>query len=279
SCTGLPAGATCTFTPPTGNPTSTSNLTLATSSSTPAGTYVVSVQATDGTITRTSGFTLTVGDPPLAYDMETLTGSGLMKDLSGHGNDGTITGTTDVVGKVGRARQFDGVDDNIAASVSVGGQWTIALWVQWNDGPNTYEHPIGLGTGHDATFWFSGTTVAFKTQDASGTTVVDRRLSSSITTGIWYHLAATFDGTTVKAYLDGVEASAVHGPAPTIRSNNIKIGTSGYAVNNFFNGIIDEVLIYNRALSAAEIAALAPPPPPRSEERRLGKDMNTHTAR
>src|SRR5213596_1229202 len=103
SCTGLPAGATCTFTPPTGNPTSTANLTLATSSSTPPGTYVVSVQATDGTITRASGFTLTVGDPLLAYDMETLTGSGLIKDLSGHGNDGTITGTTIVSGKVGLA--------------------------------------------------------------------------------------------------------------------------------------------------------------------------------
>src|SRR3989454_1148579 len=253
SCTGLPAGATCTYTPPTGNPTSTANLTLTTSSGTPAGTYAVGVQATDGTITRTSGFTLTVGDPPLAYDMATLAADGKLKDLSGHGNDGTITGTTDVVGKVGRARQFDGVDDNIAASVSVGGQWTIALWVQWNDGPNTYEHPIGLGTGHDATFWFSGTTVAFKTQDASGTTVVDRRLSSSITTGIWYHLAATFDGTTVKGYLDGVQAFSASAAATTIRSNNIKIGSSGYAVNNFFDGIIDEVLIYNRALDRKSV--------------------------
>src|SRR5207245_1778293 len=75
-CTGLPAGAACTFTPLAGNPARTANLTLATSSSTPPGTNVVSVQATDGTITRSSGFTLTVGDPLLAYDMETLTGSG-----------------------------------------------------------------------------------------------------------------------------------------------------------------------------------------------------------
>src|SRR5438128_4628205 len=277
SCTNLPAGATCSFTPTACSTTCTANLILATSSSTPPGTYAVIVQATDGPVTRTSGFTLTVGDPLLAYDMETLTGSGLMKDLSGHGNDGTITGTTDVVGKVGRARQFDGVDDNIAASVSVGGQWTIALWVQWNDGPNTYEHPIGLGTGHDATFWFSGTTVAFKTQDASGTTVVDRRLSSSITTGIWYHLAATFDGTTVKGYLDGVQACSASAAATTIRSSNIKIGSSGYAVNNFFDGIIDEVLIYNRALTAEEIAALAPPPPPRADGLALSYDMETLT--
>src|SRR2546428_5977899 len=122
SCTVIPAGATCTFTPPTGNPTSMTNLTLATSSSALAGTYVVNVQATDGTITRTSGFTLTVGDPLLAYDMETLTGSGLEKDLSGQGNDGTITGTTIVGGKVGLARHFGGSGDRITApAISVPG--------------------------------------------------------------------------------------------------------------------------------------------------------------
>src|SRR2546425_2147880 len=56
---------------------------------------------------------LMVGDPVLAYDMETLTADGKMKDLSGHGNDGTISGTTDVAGKVGRARQFNGIADYV----------------------------------------------------------------------------------------------------------------------------------------------------------------------
>src|SRR3989454_7513551 len=185
-----------------------------------------------------------------------------MKDLSGHGNDGTITGTTDVVGKVGRARQFDGTSDKVAATVSVGGQWTIALWVNWNDGPNTYEHPIGLGTGHDATFWFSGTTVAFKTQDASGTTGVARRLSSSITTGIWYHLAATFDGTTVKGYLDGVQACSVPGSGTTIRSSSVKIGTSGSEANNFFDGIIYEDLTYKLDSTSSDVCALVLHPTP-----------------
>jgi len=139
----------------------------------------------------------------------------------------------------------------------VGGRWTIALWVNWHDGPNTYEHPIGLGMGHDATFYFSDTFVAFKTTDASGNTVVDRRLSSSVISGTWYHLAATFDGTAVTGYLDGVEQLSVVAPTTTIRSSSIKIGTSGYSVNNFFNGTVDEVLVYNRALNASEIAALA----------------------
>src|SRR3989442_15796703 len=148
SCTGLPAGATCTFTPPTGNPTSTANLTLATSSSTPAGTYVVSVQATDGTITRTSGFTLTVGDPLLAYDMETLTGSGLMKDFSGHGNDGTITGTASVAGKVGLARHFNPGDRIVTSAISVpASDFTIAAWFRWTTNPSPYYSGIQGGGG------------------------------------------------------------------------------------------------------------------------------------
>src|SRR5207249_11160370 len=143
SCTGLPGGATCTFTPPTGNPTSTANLTLATSSSTPPGTYFVSVQATDGTITRTSVFTLTVGDPLLAYDMETLTGSGLQKDLSGHGNDGTITGTTIVNGKVGLAKHFNAGDRISTSAISVPAtDFTVAAWFEWTTNP-----PSQIGSG------------------------------------------------------------------------------------------------------------------------------------
>src|SRR2546425_414291 len=133
SCLNLPSGTTCTFTPPSCNATCTANLVFATASSTPAGTYSVSLQATDGTITRTSGFTLMVGDPILAYDMETLTADGKMQDLSGHGNHGTISGTTDVAGIVGRARQFNGIADYIetpdSSDLHVSGGITIAAWV------------------------------------------------------------------------------------------------------------------------------------------------------
>src|SRR2546428_983631 len=95
SCASLPAGAVCTFTPPACSPRCTANLVLGTSSSTPGGTYLVSVQATDGTTTRISGFTLGVGGLLLAYDIETLTADGKMKDFSGHGHESTITDTTD----------------------------------------------------------------------------------------------------------------------------------------------------------------------------------------
>src|SRR2546428_2762892 len=136
SCTNLPSGTTCTFTPSQCSATCTANLVVATSSSTPAGTYAVCLQATDGTITRSSVFTLSVGDPALAYDMESLTADGKMKDLSGHGHDGTITGTTDVPGKVGRARHFAGGERITASAISVSGVgFTVAAGVNWASSP------------------------------------------------------------------------------------------------------------------------------------------------
>src|SRR5207249_1734654 len=214
----------------------------------------------------------------LAYDMETLTPDGRMKDGSGNGNNGEITGTSDVQGKSGRGWEFNGISDEITAVLprSGLGQWTVALWVNWQDGTGVYEHPIGLGMRHDATFWFSGTTLAFKTTDAFGNTVVQQGLSSSVTTGTWYHLAATFDGTIVAGYLNGIAAFSVAGPATTIRSNNVRIGAPGNDASNFFAGVIDEVFIYSRVLNAAEIASLAPRPPP-SEGPILSYDMDNLT--
>src|SRR2546428_12387783 len=57
--------------------------------------------------------------PVLQYDMETLLPDGRMKDLSGHANHGTITGTTDIAGKVGQARHFNAGDRITAAAISV----------------------------------------------------------------------------------------------------------------------------------------------------------------
>src|SRR5438132_8487582 len=117
--------------------------------------------------------------------MAKLTAHGQIKDISGNANHGSITGTVDAPGKIGRAREFDGGSDRVVAFVPVAGfrRWTVALWVKWADGPNIYEHPIALGTSHDATFWFSGTSVAFKTTDAFGNTVVDKGLSNDIAQG------------------------------------------------------------------------------------------------
>src|SRR2546428_4792410 len=251
SCTGLPAGATCTFTPPTGNPTSTANLTLATSSSTPAVTDVASVQATDGTITRTFGFTLTVGDPLLAYDMETLTCSGLQKDLSGHGSDGTITGTTIVTGKVGLARHFAGSGDRITApAIPVPAtDFTVAAWFRWTTNPSPYYSGIqGGGLSWELRVMADGRFGATFYQASSPDVFTAIVSPLAYNDGEWHPGAAVLRNGLVELYVDGaLKASDTTGAISSVRpSTGVRIGQ----VASDFSGGIDEIRIFTRALTA-----------------------------
>src|SRR3989442_4621392 len=79
--------------------------------------------------------------------MDPLTATGLMKDLSGHVNHGTLTGTTDVPGKIGRSRHFNGIGDRITApAISVPAtDFTVAAWVRWTTNPSPYYSAIQAG--------------------------------------------------------------------------------------------------------------------------------------
>jgi hypothetical protein len=71
----------------------------------------------------------------------------------------------------------------------------------------------------------------------------------------WYYLAATFDGTTLNAYRDGVliTANPAASGTPNAESNTLKLGRHASAAGNFFTGTVDEARVYNRALTADEI--------------------------
>src|SRR2546426_5414007 len=225
SCTALPSGSTCTFTPPSGNPTSTATLVLATSTSTRAGTYAASVQATDGSITRTSGFTLTVGEPPLAYDMETFNSDGKMKDLSGHGMDGTMTGTTDVAGQVGRARQFSGTSDYVQSPVfALTDKVTVAAWVYFVDGQPTGDYG-GIvsnlnGLDNSNRLLLKGATRVLWQVIIGGTTYNHLFTLPSDQRNAWHHYALVYDGSAVSLFWDGVQIGS-----PQPQSGNLDSGT------------------------------------------------------
>ena len=71
----------------------------------------------------------------------------------------------------------------------------------------------------------------------------------------WTHLAMTWDGTTLKTFVDGAEVAAQPAPGPLVTSSGqLRIGGDSVR-NGWFNGLIDEVRIYNRPLTATEIAA------------------------
>jgi len=76
-------------------------------------------------------------------------------------------------------------------------------------------------------------------------------VNQSMTPGEWYHIASTFDGTTIGCHLNGIETDT--NQISAIRSSNARlfIGQDGWG--NIFNGVVDKVKRYNRALSVEEV--------------------------
>jgi hypothetical protein len=74
----------------------------------------------------------------------------------------------------------------------------------------------------------------------------------------WYHLAATYDGETLKAYKDGVLMQTNTAPSgdPGVEPQPLSFGRHA-GVGQYFQGVVDEIRIFSRALSGEEIAALA----------------------
>jgi len=124
-------------------------------------------------------------------------------------------------------------------------------WSAWFEGYSLLKTTIDNGDGtYSNRFQFCvsrfGNQVAINSQ-----TIVQR--------GVWYHVAATYDGNQSVLYVNGLnEASATPGFTLDYDTTPIFIGTSGTwpPYLSMFGGIIDEVSIYNRALSSNEIAAI-----------------------
>jgi len=139
---------------------------------------------------------------------------------------------------------------------------TVSLWAKLDQLPSGPVQPLGkdsayrwiLDTGGSAHFALATTNVAWY---AAGT--VASIGSMRLATGRWYHLAATYDGTLVRVYVDGQSAGtgsqAISGPIVS-NGNDLIVGSSEAVNVGPFPGSVDEIRIYSRALSAAEIAAL-----------------------
>jgi hypothetical protein len=169
------------------------------------------------------------------------------------------------------------VDGNSGSRIDIGNwnpvapnnQVTLAIWAKWG-GPTTRSQ--GLIGKRDA--WstdglmfmfeispFGNNQLSFRQFNAAGTDVASVPVTMTDYIGRWTHLAATFDGTTATLYINGVDVNSGPFYFGTGTSASMAIGnTHGSAGNvqtEVFNGDLDEARIYNRALSAAEIAYLA----------------------
>ena len=171
----------------------------------------------------------------------------------GNGNSENVPSL--VGGKLSNGLQFDGSDDYIlvpnSSSLALSDDtFTIEVWVKTSSQTNQgifdkYSWNINLYLYDDGIVEFY---VWAKTGDD-----IDLYSTTNISDGDWHHIAAVVDkpNSIGKLYIDGVEEdSTASGTTETYTDGDIYIGTDTW---DYFNGIIDEVKIYNRSLSADEI--------------------------
>ena len=186
-------------------------------------------------------------------------GTGIATDVSPSGNNGVVSGmattTAPAVGVVGQALKFDGVDDyvelgdNFTGIVTTTGTYSISVWLNVN-ALTLYEGIVNISPG-SASSDRNGITISsgvLRGGYYNGSSYVGN--SQSITTGTWYHAVLVNTAGTVTFYIDGV--SVTGGSMATLNQDN-QIGHNG---SGYFTGLLDEVRIYNKALSAGEVLQL-----------------------
>jgi len=179
-------------------------------------------------------------------------------------NNGTVVGATYVPSPMGQALSFNGVNDYVEVpsdSSIMPATLTVEAWVQpgkigarqsivskW-DGGGDASYSLELTAGNKFLFYLhNGTTTKYIT----GTTTVS--------VGTWYHVAGTYDGSSANLYVDGnLEAGPTTLVAPMTNSNvPLRIGASAaypplYPIHSPFKGKVDEVRIWNVALSPDQL--------------------------
>lgn len=195
-------------------------------------------------------------------------GGSTLTDASGNGNNATITGTpTWVTGTDGLAIRFNGssqfatVPDN--PSLDITGPITLTAWIKPEKTATQYiikKAVYGTVDGYELSLSSSGYVFFRLNQDTSGDTYRLNSTTSYPSDGAtWMHVAATFDGSVIRLYINGVEnTTKVLSTAQTIAANAepLSIGAQNDGVYKF-KGAIDDARIYDKALSASEIGSLA----------------------
>jgi glucose/arabinose dehydrogenase len=209
--------------------------------------------------TYTASYKVEPGPPGLVlgYGFEETAGT-TANDISPFKNNGTINGaTSSASGKFGRALSFDGTNDRVdvpdAESLDLTTGMTLEAWVKPTTNANWRTVILKERGTNDLLYALYGSNGS-KPRTENFTGVENTAAgTSALPLNAWSHLAATYDGTNLRFYVNGVlvTTKATTGAMPNT-ANALRIG--GNAVwGEYFSGLIDEVRVYNRALNASEI--------------------------
>jgi hypothetical protein len=186
-------------------------------------------------------------------------------DRSGHGNDGEIRGAEWVKGPFGSALHFGGREAYVAIpdidSLDGSPELTAEAWVYWEKG-GRYPNIITGGTWSPGGFLFfvADNGCSFRLGKPAGALQVKKDWDETsagfvqFTPGQWYHLAATFKRPHVQTYVNGKAVGKATWDYPIGFSGDLQIGSWGNP-QTCHSGLIDDVKLYNRALTAEEVLA------------------------
>jgi len=201
------------------------------------------------------------------WQLDESSGSTSAWDASGNGNHGQLVDMDPAAdwdaGHLEGAVDCDGTNDHLrvphAPGLSLIDQLTAAAWVYAHPGSlSGYDMVLNKGTeGNNQNFWFGtvGDEITFGFYNGGFREF--NTFGENLVTDTWYHIAASFDnaGNMVRVYVNGSEvANWSTDREPLVNTDDLYIGRSQYG--EYWDGRLDEVRIYNRALYPAEIARL-----------------------
>ena len=200
---------------------------------------------------------------------------GDLEDKSGNSNDGTNHGTVFSSGKINQAINLDGIDDYIevadSSSLDITDAITLEAWVyaeSWDNDPwsnldKNAENNILTKGGESSglgvwSLHHKTTSKGFRFELVDDETPYPLfENTPSIALNQWYHIASTYDGSEMKLYINGALSNFTNEYTGLIKTNDesLIIGKKLWwkDIYSCWDGMIDEVKIYNRALDADEI--------------------------
>jgi hypothetical protein len=191
-----------------------------------------------------------------AGSKKSYSGSGTTwSDLSGNGNNGTLTNGPTFNSGNGGSIVFDGVDDYTiipdSPALKLNGNFTIMLWHRAITKTNTFPGPLYKGNSAIV----GGGYILFYTSVNNGIMWIKRDniqlpMTSAVNT-YWSHITFTYDGTNVRGYLNGVNSYT--SSTVTYSTNNDNSSLLLGRADQSGNAAIGTIQMYNRALSAQEV--------------------------
>jgi hypothetical protein len=195
--------------------------------------------------------------------------NGNANDQSGNGNHGVVAGatlTTDRRGESISAYSFDGLNDGIyVTGFNINPEtFTISLWFYARtDGDANSKELIQRSNPSDKNDWCwnvswykkNGPSRLYSGVKTTGGLVTDSADGAS--KNRWNHVIMTWDGSTKKVYINGLLKRTKYAPGSMDYSNKIGLYIGYDSETGYFNGVIDDIRIYNRVLSLDEMAQLS----------------------